>query len=33
MEGIFLRNVTLLNFFLTELSLVGVGIPSLGNEL
>jgi hypothetical protein len=27
-----LRNVTLSKFILTELSLVGVGIPSSGNE-
>jgi hypothetical protein len=32
MDFIFLCNVTLLNFSLTELSLVGVGIPNLGNE-
>jgi hypothetical protein len=32
MDLIFMRNVTLLNFSLTELSLVGVGIPSSGNE-
>jgi hypothetical protein len=32
MEGFFLRKITLLNFSLTKISLMGVRIPRSGNE-